>query len=173
MHTPNPRRTRALSGSAARCQATITFASGAKTTTRSAPMLILGTRRLTDLRYPKHINAHRRLPPVRFTTSAPGRIIVRVWCRATTTRRCATPTRPINTDTTPPTSRAAYTPPGLTKYRRLITLTTRATTTLNLNTLLPHGLPKGTYKITIRLAQRTTTGRHRTTTPLHTEFTTR
>lgn len=68
-------------------------------------------------------------------------------------------------------ARTATTPRGIVKYRRVIATATPGRRAISLNDVLPRSLPVGTYKLTIRLARRTPTGRHTTSEFLSIPFT--
>jgi hypothetical protein len=145
-------------GSRLTCTATVTFASGVTTRYTAPPILIDRSTRLTNF-----TTTTRRAPTATFTVNQDHLVLIRLWCRSTT-HTCKAPSKP--TDYLRP-ARASYTPAGLTKYRRIVTRATKGTNHINLTRFLPTGLPAGDYKLTIRLARRTKTGRLATTNFLH------
>jgi hypothetical protein len=92
LRTGRPVRSGALDGSAARCRAIVTFASGETSTVFSPVTLVLGADRLHTLRYPKVVRAGRPLPAVWFVATGGARVDVRVRCRSTG-RLCGAQTR--------------------------------------------------------------------------------
>lgn len=141
------------SGSRLACQAVLTYASGARRIIASREMLLLGRTRLTNYA------AGRRngYPWLRFRLNRPSRVLIRLWCAKGCEKPVLGPKDHIISMAT------VVEPPGLRKKRRVLLTGLKAgENRFSLNHALLRPLPRGTYKMTVRLARLRGERRHQT-----------